>query len=207
MKAVLFDLGGVLVDFDHRITTRALSPLCRVSEEALFGFVFRSGLEEELDLGRIGLPEAAARLRAEAGFWGTDEQLGEAWSRIFRPKEDSLELVRRLAAARVPMGIVSNTNEPHYAEICRLVPGLPELFRWSFLSCRLGTRKPERAYFEAVAGRLPFDAGEALFVDDRQENVSAARAAGFAVHLFRSRDSLESELCSIRLIQVPGSAC
>jgi glucose-1-phosphatase len=206
VKAVLFDLGGVLVEFDHRLTTRALAPHCRVDQEALFGLIFRSGLEEELDLGRIGLPEAAARLRAEAGFAGTDEELGAAWSRIFRPKEDSLALLRRLAAARVPMGIVSNTNELHFAEILRLVPDLPDFFRWTFLSCRLGTRKPERAYFETVASRLPFPASEALFVDDRHENVSAARAAGFPVHLFRGHDPLESELCSIRLIQASGGA-
>ena len=200
MRAVLFDLGGVLVDFDHRITTRALQPLCAVAEPEIFRRIFGEGLEEELDLGRVSIGEAAARLRGSIGFRGTDRELEEAWARIFRPKPETLALLRRLAAAGVPLGVVSNTNEVHYAEVCRLIPELPGRFRWEFLSCRLGRRKPNRDYFDAVAAGLPFDRAEALFVDDRHENASAAEAAGFRAHLFHGHDSLESELCSIRLI-------
>ena len=56
--------------------------------------------------------------------------------------------------------------------------GYKEVFDAEFYSCRLGVAKPDAAYFLAILNDLQVRPDRALFIDDRQENVHAARGVG-----------------------------
>lgn len=192
-RFVLFDLGGVLFEFDHRLAVDALAPFCDRSGEELFDLVFRSGLEPDYDAGRISTRDLVDELRRRAGFRGSLDDFQRAWGGIFRAKPDSWLLVDRLVAAGIPLGVVSNTNEVHFDALSGM-SDFSARFRWLFLSYRLRARKPDDLFYEKVVAHLPFPPSEGLFVDDREENLPPAAARGFRVHRFTTAADLSARL-------------
>ena len=91
------------------------------------------------------------------------------------------------------MTIASNTNPLHLDHIEQRFPIVKQFARRA-LSYQLGVVKPHRAFFERaleVAGR---SASECFFVDDREENVRGARAAGIDAEVFKGEQALFREL-------------
>lgn len=77
---------------------------------------------------------------------------------------------------------------------------------WTFMSCRLGLRKPDPAMFERVAAELGVPPGECLFIDDRSKNCEGARAVGMsAVEFTGDVAALERELARLLPAQQAGS--
>lgn len=79
---------------------------------------------------------------------------------------------------------------------------LSRYVEWSFMSCRLGLRKPDVAIFQRVVGELGIAAAECVLVDDRLRNCEAARAAGLqAVHFEGNALELVRKLEPLLLLQ------
>ncbi len=196
LQFALFDLGGVLFDFDHRIASRALAARSRLADEEIHRLVFDDGLEQAYDLGEISTREFVADLERRAGYRGTVDDFRKDWGEIFVPRLESWAIVDRLVRSGLPLGVVSNTNEAHFEVLDRMTD-FPSRFRWLFLSFRLRCRKPETRFYDAVTSRIPFSPGEGIFIDDRAENLRAAAQAGFRTHLFFDDKGLDEALAEV----------
>lgn len=176
VRVVAFDLGGVLVDVDLSAVPRALGRDAARVEEVLFG----ADRHERLSTGALGaepfVHEAARALGVD------DEQLRAAWGDVVRSRAGARELVERVRARAVAW---SNTDPIHVA---RLSPTLPtRLFdEGRALSYEIAAMKPARVFTERAIARLGVAPAEIFFVDDRAENVAAARTAGVDAALARS---------------------
>ncbi|PYR31105.1 MAG: hypothetical protein DMF89_10900 [Acidobacteria bacterium] len=73
---------------------------------------------------------------------------------------------------------LATNQEPYRAQHMSDTFGYKEVFDAEFYSCRLGVAKPDAAYFLAILNDLQVRPDRALFIDDRQENVHAARGVG-----------------------------
>lgn len=91
----------------------------------------------------------------------------------------SLALVPRLRAAGYGVHLGTNQHAQR-AAIMRTDLGYDELFDVSVYSCDLGVKKPDPAYFRRAADLIGVDPIAVLFVDDREDNVEAARSVGMA---------------------------
>lgn len=101
-------------------------------------------------------------------------------------------LLTELRAARVPMHTLSN-----YPDWYRWVEDKVELSRyveWSFVSCRVGMRKPDPELFRHAARDLDQPCEACLFVDDREENCEGARAVGMDAIRFVDAQQLRAAL-------------
>ncbi len=115
-------------------------------------------------LARHASPAVAADLHAAT--WGTITQLPE-----------SLALVARLRAAGYGVHLGTNQHAQR-AAIMRTELGYDELFDVSVYSWEIGAAKPGPDYFVRAAALIGVDTGTVLFVDDRPDNVEAARTTG-----------------------------
>lgn len=88
------------------------------------------------------------------------------------------------------------SNYPEWWRLIEEVLSPGRFLEWSFVSCDLGVRKPDPDAFRIPVRRLGVAPGDCLLVDDRQENVLAARAEGLDAVLFRGHDALVDELRS-----------
>ncbi len=192
-RALLLDLGNVLVRFDHGLTLARLEATTGVPAEALRPHVF-GPLERDFDLGRIGATAFFRAVERAAGLPRLPDAVWTAaWRDIFFRDERALALLPRLAPDVAPV-LVSNTNPLHWEGVLAVAPELPRLLPLRALSFEIGTGKPDPAHFRAalaLAGAAP---REAVFADDREEMVAAARALGIDAFAVGSTDDLEHGL-------------
>lgn len=179
-QAVAFDLGGVLVDVDLSVLPRSLGRTTADIEAALFG----GSRHDRVSTGRL---EGDEFLGEAARALGVDvEQLRRVWGDVVRARDGARDLVDR-----VPVQVVawSNTDPIHVA---RLSPALPErLFDGTrALSYELAVMKPDPLFTDRAIARLGVPPAAIFFVDDRSENVDAARAAGVDAAVARSLDDV-----------------
>ncbi len=190
-----FDLGNVLLKFDHRLACRQMGELAGVPAEKVWEIVFASDLEMRYEAGEIddrGFYEIfCGQTDSRPDFAG----LLLAGSAIFRPNYSIFPVVAALDAAGYRMGILSNTCPAHWAYCSGGRYGLIDAaFGVYALSYELRACKPGAEIYEKAARLAGFPPPEIFFVDDVAANVDGARAAGMdAVH-YTTTDALASEL-------------
>lgn len=182
----VFDLGGVLIDWNPRHLYRKLIPDPREMED----FLARVATTEwHLDQDRGGDPVEATRLLKSRH--PDKEALIEAFYSRFDEMNDHsfpemAALVERLHRAGTPLYLLSNA--PGFLDDWLRGPGQrrhPFLgcFRDYVVSGRVGHLKPAAAIYDLVCQAGGFAPGEAVFIDDSLPNVEGARTFGMqAVH-------------------------
>ena len=191
VEALVFDLGGVLLDVQLQRTLRAFEALDIRGLGAAEVINGNRACFRDLELGLITQEEFAEAVRrtfpAVAAI--PDEQLLEAWNAMLMPFDvQRVELLRELGK-RCPVYLLSNTNLPHRIRFResfreRFGGSFDELFVRCFYSDELHLRKPDPEIYRSVARQIGTPPGKLLFIDDNAANVSAARGEGWqACHL------------------------
>lgn len=194
-EAVIFDLGGVLIDWNPRHLYRRML----ADEQAIERFLAEVCTAEwnlGLDAGRP-FAEAVAELCAR---FPEERALIEAWQHrwiemIGGPIEGTVTLLEELDGAGAPLWALTNWS----AETFPLVQGDPaygflDRFRDIFVSGRLGMIKPHPEIFRHALEAIGLPPGRCLFIDDSAANVAGARAVGMQAHRFTSAAALRGEL-------------
>ena len=200
---VYFDLGNVLLNFDHQIACNNLAKLCDRDPEVIRQLVFNSDLQERYEAGQVTTREFHAEfcdsLEVSVGI----EEVCRAASEIFWVNGSAIPIVAQLYRDGTRFGILSNTCEAHWNY---LFDGryrfLNALFQKFALSFELGCAKPGMDIYGKAAEIAGFAPEEIFFVDDRPENVTGAKEAGFDAVLFEGGHSLARELVKRGLL--PG---
>ena len=176
-KALLIDLGNVLVRFDHELTVRRLAEAAKLPDLGSLRSALYGPLEREFDLGRIGAQEFFRAVESSVGLpQMADDIWFPAWRDIFEPIPDALALLPRLASGTRTV-LVSNTNALHWEGVLAVAP-IHRLVDATALSYQLGAVKPDPRIFHHALGLAGVSAAEAVFADDRPSLVAAARELG-----------------------------
>lgn len=190
-----FDLGNVLLLFDHAIACRQMAAVAGVTAERVREVVFDSDLEWRYERGDVTSREFYDIFCDATGTRPDYAALQYAGSAIFELNHEIVPIVSGLKAARARLGILSNTCESHWQYA---TDGRYELFNSMFdlfaLSFEIGAMKPEPAIYAAAAELAGVPPHAIFFVDDRPENVAGAREAGFDAVLYTSVSGLADEL-------------
>lgn len=198
IRAVLFDIGGVLLDWDPRHLYRTLIDDPEEMERFL-AEVCTGAWNATLDAGR-SFEEACAEL---AAAHPDQAELVHAWNRqaemIAGEVPGTADVVARLADRGHPLYLLTNMPAHVFDERLATYPVL-QRFDGAVVSGRDGVMKPTPEAFALVAGRFGLDPATTLFVDDSPGNVSGARAAGYRAHHFTGAEPLADELRSLGLL-------
>ncbi|MEJ5992573.1 HAD family phosphatase [Ramlibacter sp. PS3R-8] len=201
VRAVLFDLGGVILTIDFDRALAAWAPHSRLPAERLRA-AFRwdepflqhetGGLSNEGYFAHVrqALELDCDAATVEAGFNAILVAEIEETTRL-------VEQVRR----RVPCYAISNTNEAHMEQMRRAFPALLPRFDRVFASHEIGHRKPQPAAFQHVLREIGLSAPDVLLFDDLPVNVDGARAIGLQAVLVRSPDDVRNALALRGLLQ------
>ncbi len=197
IEAIVFDLGGVLLELDFGRVFAAWAKHAGVSPAQIrAGYRFDAAYERH-ERGEITAREYFASLRESLGLALTDAQFEAGWNEVVRGEIPGVaELIAR-AAPRVPLYVFSNTNAMHYAHWRPGHARLLQSFRRLFLSFEMGLRKPEARAFEHLAAEIGVPFARILFFDDTAENVLAARALGMQAVQVRGTHDVREALAKI----------
>ena len=179
-KNIIFDLGGVMVDFDPK--TYLVDRFCNAEvEEQVSQLTFESEEWKLLDAGLITRSEANLRMLARAKEYGRVFEVQgvlDDWLHILRPRRRMQELVRRLKNHGYSVYYLSNIPQ----DVLELFQtrGVLDNFDGGVASCEVHINKPDPRIYQALLDKYSLRASECVFIDDNLANVQAAFALGFA---------------------------
>lgn len=177
VKAVLFDLGGVL----ERVVAAAMVDAWSMGKVQASEFWTRwleARSVERFESGRIDAATFAEEVIAELSLELDAEEFLEAFPTwLAGPYDGAKELVMDVRRAGLPVASFSNSNDIHWP-IMESHQRAGEVFHANFPSHQIGYSKPDPLAFAEVLRRWEIPAGQILFLDDNEVNVKAAREAG-----------------------------
>jgi len=180
IKAVVFDLGKVLVDFDYGIAARALAARARVPVDEVRQVIDQSQLLVTYETGKLATKLFYNQVCEATGFCGDIEEFGRLFGDIFTPVDDMIELHAELRAAGIATYVFSNTNELAVAHIRKTFPFFSN-FDGYIYSFEEGAMKPSAGIYEAVERKTGQSGEGILYIDDRLENIDTGRQRGWRV--------------------------
>jgi 2-haloacid dehalogenase len=194
----VFDLGGVLIDWDPRYLYRTLLP----SEDAVEQFLAEVCTPEwnaAQDAGRAWsvavaelarqFPDRAELIRAYDERW---------WETIGGEIPGTVQVLRSLRDGGVRLYALTNWSSEKFDLTYRRFEWL-SWFAGIVVSGKEGVVKPDPRIFRVLLERYDINPVDAVYIDDAQHNVVAAAELGMRSMLFAGHDRLRDELAGIGL--------
>ena len=196
---VIFDLGGVLIDWDPRRAYRQLGG----TEDEIGHFLERvatSAWNHQFDAGR---PFAEGIAERKAQFPDHADWLAawlSAWPEMLvGAKDETVAILAELKARGTPVTALTNWSAETFPIARARFPFL-DTFEHVTVSGAVGLAKPDPAIFHRHAADAGVEPAEALFIDDTAANVEVARQLGFHAHAFTTAAALRDELSAYDLL-------
>jgi HAD superfamily hydrolase (TIGR01509 family) len=199
-RALLFDLGGVLVDIDFGRALRFWAQRAGTEPASLQARFRFDRAYEGHERGELSASEYFSLLRSQLDVDLTVEDLTAGWNDIYIGVVPGMPELLAKASRHVPLYALTNTNPTHQAAWSSLFAEELAVFTSVFVSSDLGHRKPEPAAYLEVARRMGTEPHEVLFFDDTPANVDGARAVGMPAVLVESAAEVERALARIGLL-------
>ena len=194
VEALLFDLGGVVIeiDFDRVFSHWALSS--NQSLEIIRSrFVFDSNYDRH-ERGEIDALAYFASLRKSMGINISDEEFTAGWNSLYVGEMPGVSTLLSKAAEKLSIYAFTNSNFTHQLVWSKQFKQVLSLFREVFVSSEIGKRKPEPAAFHAISCEIGVNLENLLFFDDSLENIVGAEKVGMQTVHVRSPKDIESGL-------------
>lgn len=203
ISAIIFDLGGVILDLDQDKTVRAFSRL-GVDLDLMNG---QSSIFNDFETGKIVAADFRHGIKTALKGEITDERIDEAWNAMLL--ETNLERFKIVAALKKDFRtyLLSNTNSIHIDAFRKYLEGFCGTSAWDvlfdkqFLSYEIGLRKPGKAIYEYVLKDQGLTSAQCLFIDDSVPNLNGAASLG--MRTLHAKHPLDEQLLA-EIRQITG---
>jgi HAD superfamily hydrolase (TIGR01509 family) len=196
-NAIIFDLGGVIIDIDYQKTIDAFVQLGMVDFNSIYSQASQQKLFSDYETGQISTQYFINQLIPFLKPGTSPNKVVEAWNAMILsvPKE-KIALLEKLKS-NYPLYLLSNTNDLHVPEVRKEWAKVTEkpmesYFNTIYFSHELHQRKPDAIIFENVCERENLDPKTTLFIDDSIQHIEGAASIGLQTyHLKKSTDLIQ----------------
>jgi 2-haloacid dehalogenase len=191
--AVIFDIGGVLIDWNPRYLYRQLFSTT-TEMEGFLADICTPAWNRALDAGRPFAEAVAALSRTHPALAPLIAAYDRRWEDMVRgPIQPTVTILRRLAAMGVPLYALTNFSAEKFP-LMRTRFDFLEVFAGIVVSGEVGLVKPDARFYAVLVERYRLDRRRCLFIDDAPENVAAAIAFGMPAIRFTGAGDLARHL-------------
>ena len=184
LKAIIFDLGGVILNIDYNKTSAAFKAAGVKNIDEMYSQKVANQLFEDLETGKVTQTQFYDEIRNSGMVELTNQQIKKAWDAMLLDfREETLLFIASLKS-KYKIFLLSNTNSIHLSRFYEIYDSMKRqstfesLFDEIYYSHLIGARKPDLAAYQYVIDRNNLNAGECLFIDDSIQNIEGARLAG-----------------------------
>lgn len=196
LQAIVFDMGNVLVHFNHEKMLAQMGALCGRSAAAMRTLLFDDGLYWNFERGHFSPDEFRQRLEAATGVRLNLTDLATATADIFQLNAPMVPLLEELQARGLRLVLLSNTCLWHFEFIWERFGILQRFDEW-VVSYHVGAIKPEAAMFQAAKRAVQCPPDRALYTDDIPAYVDLGRAQGLQARVFTDVSALRRDLAAL----------
>ena len=194
LKAVIFDVGGVLIVTHNRAGRQKWADRLGLDAWDFENFVFGGESGRQAQLGQKSNQAHWAWLGEHFGLNGNElAQLRHDFFAGDHINQPLVETVQRLRQAGYKTGILSNFGD-NARRLWREVYPFIDYFDGIIISAEVGMMKPEAPIYRLATDSVGVQPKEAVFIDDFIENIEGARAVGMAGIHFTDTDAVQQEL-------------
>jgi putative hydrolase of the HAD superfamily len=196
IEAIIFDLGGVIINIDFNLTLRALEQYTdrKLGEGE---YLTKNPIFYEFETGKLSEKEFFENLTHIYKLQANQEQLVKAWNALLLDiPESRTDLISKLSN-KYQTFILSNTNPTHLFEVENILRqqtkanSLKEIVQKPYYSFEMQKAKPETAIYEQVIEENNLVPQKTLFVDDSLANIEGARKLGLqTLHINPKQNSI-----------------
>ena len=196
IKNIIFDLGEVIVDLNFEKTERAFLELLDIKAQQLYNYKTQSPIFDQLETGKITPQQFRATLRDLSDNNVSDAAIDTAWNAMLLTiPAQKIQLVQNLRS-NYQTFVLSNTNKIHIDYINEFllpehkIETLDEVFDFVYYSHEIGERKPDLEAYAYIINKHGILPQETLFIDDKLENIEAAKSLGIQTWHLTNREDL-----------------
>ncbi len=198
IKLVIFDIGNVILRFDHHKTCKRLAHHSPYSPEEIYTMVYKNSLLGQYEQGQITSMDFFSKLKKKL-----DLDIGYAyfypiWSDIFTRIEGMEEIIFSLES-KVKLYALSNTDALHFKYLKNKF-SIFDCFNQFILSYEVGACKPDKKIYKKALTTAGVEAHEAFFTDDIADNVTPFLDMGGKGTVFQGPDKLKETLSGLGLL-------
>lgn len=198
IKGIIFDHGNVIYSFDNSIFLRKIARFSSKPYTEIERFIYvTSGLPEKYEAGLIDSDQFFREIMEGCGLAITKEQFVEAYTNIFAPISETMDLIRDLKK-KYKIGLISNASKWHYEYNISKSPVF-RLFDAVTVSYQVRAMKPSPKIYRDSLKKLNLEPEECIFIDDKDKHVMGARNVGMGAVIYTSHQHL---LHSLRMLGV-----
>jgi len=197
IEAIIFDLGGVIINIDYMLTIEAFEMLGVKDFKSQYSKQNQSLLFDKLETGKISEQEFIQTIKKDLNLLHcSDSDILDAWNALllgFPVKR--LHLLNELKQ-KFKMFLLSNTNEIHIDSFLQILKNQTEytsldpFFDEVYFSSEIGLRKPNYDVFEYVLNQNNLSVSKTLFIDDSMQHIKAAKDLGINVHHLKEEEDI-----------------
>ncbi|MEZ8031780.1 MAG: HAD family phosphatase [Nitrosopumilus sp.] len=199
ISCVLFDLGGVIVNWHNSWLIQDVSDEFQLQKEKLSKEYYKN--LPKIATGKINEKELwniiGKELESKKLMNLNESLLDRIFQKHCSLNNSMINLSKELSQKGITVGILSNTEPASYSAIEKLTS--LDHFEYKFLSYNIGYLKPNQEIYRHVIDNVPFLKEELFFIDDLKTNVESARVEGIDSVQYTDYNELLKE-CQIRNI-------
>lgn len=199
IEAIVFDLGGVLVEVDIRRAWRHWATIAGQPVETIAARWKQDPAYWAHERGELDDRGFFAHVGKTLQLDIDETEFLAGWNAVLGEPLPGIEPIVRDLARQFPLYVFSNTNPAHIAHFTPRYRKLFAHFRQVVTSCAMGARKPEREAFLRLTKTIGKEPAQIAFLDDLEENVAGALAAG--LQAFRATTPAQIRAIAENLLQ------
>ena len=197
IKNVVFDLGGVLIDWDPRHYFKKYFADTEEMEYFLRE-ICSPGWNTQMDAGKP-FEEGVRELQAEHPEYSEAiEHFWKHWADMLGgPIDESVKLLKELKAEDYRVFALTNWSAETFPVALERYDFL-KLFEGIVVSGKVKVAKPDKKIFQYLLNTYEIDARETVFIDDNKANIATASSLGFHAFLFDTAANVQSEIAKLK---------
>ncbi|MCM8801584.1 MAG: HAD family phosphatase [Candidatus Omnitrophica bacterium] len=202
IKAILFDLGNVVIDFDHWIAVKRIHRFSDNDPQKIFNLFFDSELTGLFEEGRISPEDFFLKIKEFLNLRLNYAEFLPIWNEIFFVSDKNLavyELAKSLKN-HYQIALISNINILHFEYIRKNFFYLLDIFPKIVTSYECGFRKPHPKIYQLSLDYLEVKPEEVFYIDDRRELINIAKELGIKGFVFKGIEDLKENLLDSGII-------
>tara|TARA_E500000331_G_scaffold353467_1_gene404235 strand:- start:4464 stop:5069 length:606 start_codon:yes stop_codon:yes gene_type:complete len=196
IKAIIFDLGGVILNIDYRLTIVAFENLGVKNADLFYSKKEQNPIFDKLEIGAITPTYFLTALQKYCTNIEKSE-IEKAWNAMLLDLPERRLIHIQKLSKNYKIFLLSNTNEIHINAFRKKIGEkrwlhFSSLFTKIYLSHKIGFRKPNKEAFEIILDENKLKANNVFFIDDSPQHIQAARSVGIQSHYLLEGEEITS---------------